>query len=288
MAFLILVISLLVFRLVAKRHRYYRDQWLHKWRDSVGGVLGEGSWPTALITALIPALIIGGVELWLSNQLWGILSFLLSLAVVLYCLGRNEEHTGIDQFRELIAKGDFESMWRTAQGISNTHCGSEGCDSTQSAVCEMRGAVALQRFEGWAAIMFWFLVAGLPAVVAYRVIERGCEPGVTNRYTQILHWLDWVPVRLMALCFALTGNFVACFNQLKKAISEPKTPTVQVLSATSYAALVEVGQDDEPSVERVDDQALSQQALKTLDDLDELLGRTELLLVVLAAIYFIF
>lgn len=287
MAFLILVLSLLVFRLVDSRQHYYRDQWLTKWRAFVDGIFGEAPLAALFIVVLLPVGIVAAIEHTLNLHLWGLLGFLFALVIVLYCLGRNQIDTDTERFREMIAKGDFEGIGRRAQEITQTHCGAEGCDSTQSAICEMRGAVSLQRFEGWAAIMFWFLVAGLPGAVAYRILERNVEADVTNEYSRVLHLLDYVPVRIMALCFALTGNFVASFDQLKRALGEFKMPAAEVLSSTSYAALADADDAQEDVLERVDDQTLSGKAMQTLDDLDELLGRTEIVLVVLAGALFL-
>ncbi len=287
MAFLILVISLLVFRLVDNREHLFRDQWMHRWREMVEKLLGEGSVASMLVVVLVPVSAIGVVDLWLDQHLWGILGFAFSLAVVIYCLGRNSCETDIDHFRELASKGDFEAVGKRAQEITQTHCGPEGCDTTQSAICEMRGAVALQRFEGWAAVMFWFLVAGLPGAIAYRVLERNVDATEHSVFAKALHLLDFIPVRIMALCFALTGNFVASFAQLKQALGEFSMPAASVLSSTSWAALTGYDEIASDVLERVDDQTMCQQALNTLNDLDELLGRTEIVLVVLAGAIFL-
>ena len=62
-------------------------------------------------------------------------------------------------------------------------------------------------------MIFWYFLLGPGAALAYRLlalsVENSRQPALKERAEQLRHALDWLPVRVLALSFALVGNFVA-------------------------------------------------------------------------------
>ncbi|MNZ67841.1 regulatory protein AmpE [compost metagenome] len=62
-------------------------------------------------------------------------------------------------------------------------------------------------------MIFWYFLLGPVAALSYRLLalaaEHGQSPALVERAAQLRHAFDWLPVRLLAVSFALVGNFVA-------------------------------------------------------------------------------
>lgn len=69
--------------------------------------------------------------------------------------------------------------------------------------------------SAWFAPLFWFVVAGAPAVVLYRLAEllsgiwrenSGHDRELAWAAAKVKYLLEWLPARLLALTYALLGN----------------------------------------------------------------------------------
>ena len=117
-----------------------------------------------LLTAIIYSLLL--------NLLFGLLGFLFSIAVLLYCLG-----------------------------------------SLRYSADESYTVLADKAVERLFAIVFWFAILGPVGAVLYRlnwqVKQQQQENEVVVAVDSLQNVLDWIPVRLLAFCFALVGHFSA-------------------------------------------------------------------------------
>lgn len=82
--------------------------------------------------------------------------------------------------------------------------------------------------------LFWFFVFG-PVGLIFYVVVRGFSVELSNAFFEkLLGILDWVPVRLVGLSFALAGDFAAVFKPWILLL--PKSP------AKSANAVTKLGQ----------------------------------------------
>lgn len=79
--------------------------------------------------------------------------------------------------------------------------------------CVCRATCCGRCTKGFFAVIFWYFVLGPGAALAYRLValcgEHSQQPALKARAEQLRHIMDWLPVRLMAMSFALVGNFLA-------------------------------------------------------------------------------
>jgi AmpE protein len=77
----------------------------------------------------------------------------------------------------------------------------------------VQGHLLWQAYQSFFAVIFWYFLLGPGAALAYRLlalsVENSRQPALKERAEQLRHALDWLPVRVLALSFALVGNFVA-------------------------------------------------------------------------------
>jgi len=119
------------------------------------------------------------------------------------------------------------------------------------------------------AVIFWYFVLGPGAALAYRLLalcgEHSQQPELKARAEQLRHIMDWLPVRMLALSFALVGNFLAVTRVMLHEVLNWH------ISAAHLVARVGRIADDIP------DEEDSQRGLGRLDSLWELLLRCAVL-----------
>jgi AmpE protein len=81
----------------------------------------------------------------------------------------------------------------------------------------------IQASQHIVAILFGFLLFGAFGAMLYRLplqLKQHCRKlnnsyqGITTLMDDLVGWLNWIPARLSALCYALAGNFVNSFSVL--------------------------------------------------------------------------
>ena len=103
----------------------------------------------------------------------------------------------------------------------------------------MQRAFLYQAQQGWFAVLFYFLLLGPVGALAYRVLQLA-TPGKSSS----LLWLaDWVPARLLAASFTLTGNFVESADELLAGFAGGKMRAPDLLYSVAMAA---TGEDKKP------------------------------------------
>lgn len=208
MSFLVLLLVLWVEKFSALRHRVQRD----------GFFLGElvrlersgkvDPWWTLAILILAPVAVLVLVLHVLDPVAYGLLALPLHLLVLVYSLGRGDAKGSLGPLRDAWRRGDDQAALHVAErdlGLA--------ADEPHSLLVRVQGYLLWQAYQSFFAVIFWYFVLGPGAALAYRLLaltaEHARQPALKARAEQLRHIMDWLPVRVLALSFALVGNFVA-------------------------------------------------------------------------------
>ena len=91
-------------------------------------------------------------------------------------------------------------------------------------------------YQRWFPVIFYFLVLGPAWAVAYRLLQlcrRDLEPALIER---CLFFADWIPVRLLAAAFAITGDFVGSRDELLRGLTDTSRDGGELLLEVATAA----------------------------------------------------
>ncbi len=177
-----------------------------------------------LLPALLVSLLIYSVQFWL-------LQLVLNTLGLLLCIGSWSYRQRYKQFLNAAQRDDQEAAFlamqkiRTAQGAPELSYGQQ---------------LIWLNFRYYAAVLFWYALLGAFGAVAYACLRQLSEPGEAADTTMdeatgpaaeenttpesasaavvadeqwrrfaddLLHWADWLPVRLFGLGLALVGDF---------------------------------------------------------------------------------
>ncbi len=173
-----------------------------------------------LLPALLVSLLIYSVQFWL-------LQLVLNTLVLLLCIGSWSYRQSYKQFLHTAQRDDQEAVFLSMQQIRAAQGAPELSYGQQ---------LIWLNFRYYAAVLFWYALLGAFGAVAYACLRQLSEPGVTQtedlpniaednptsesapaaavtdeqwrRFADdLLHWADWLPVRLFGLGLALVGDF---------------------------------------------------------------------------------
>lgn len=175
----------------------YRFSWLPWYVSHLQRLLGYTSlWrgmlaplvivlPIVIVIALIYYMMGGGIY-------GGLGKFLLSIIVLLYCLGPGDFYGQTDK---LINEGVETAI--PIEEITDIYW---------------------QAHEQIFAVLFWFAILGPVGAILYRLLSLLVQnkEGAYSSFADaaaLLHGIAaWMPARIMGLGYALVGNFIKCFK----------------------------------------------------------------------------
>lgn len=188
-----------------------------RWID---GVLGKQSWFNGFIGAMITILpipiVVTLVCAFFTHSLHGtqgLMGLILGGFVLLYTLGPRDIYRQVNAYVGESGKDAKESTNEIENQLLDGASAAEPHAVTKS--------IFWQANQSLFGTLFWFMVLGVFGAVFYRctvLLRQASSQGdspVSNQYIaaqQMQNMLDWIPVRIFTLFFALVGQFNASFT----------------------------------------------------------------------------
>lgn len=196
--------------------------------------LGQG-WMAVL--AVLSLLLVLAVLLWLAGGVaYGFFTLLLHVAALLCCVGRQ------DPLRSMTA--GFAAAWErddqaAAALIADQQLGvvdEQGTGLLQQ-VSQRMAATSLQDYF---VPVFWYLLLGPLGALAYRLLELTRQQwghSASRPAAILVHALEWIPARLLALSLALVGQYDHTLSTLRSMVAEWEISAGELVGRCATAAL---------------------------------------------------
>lgn len=209
MSFLVMLVVVLLERFGCWRLAVQRDALVLRLLDWLGarpGVAGRAGLQLAL-WLLLTLLPVAGLLLALAPLAYGWLLLPLHVLALLWSFGRGDLPRALAPFRASWLRGDAEAACLDAERDLGVQAEDGG-----SLLRQVQGYLIWQAYQGFFAVVFWYVLLGPLSALAYRLLalagERGGGDPLQRRAVQLRHLLDWLPARALVLTLALAGNFV--------------------------------------------------------------------------------
>ena len=236
MSFLAMITALLIAQLRDRDSAVFHDRWLTRLDARLRG-LGMSPALGLVCSIALPVIGVGVVLSYLEPRLFGLLWIALTVAILLYSFSRVNFPAMLDRYQAYYSSGNFESAWLDAKGDSVTEMDQLEEASPEDVQIFVQRVLIYEGYQGWFAILFFFLVLGPEGALAYRLLQLYTRISDVPLAQQLLFYADWLPVRLVATTFSLTGDFLASRDQLLNSFSQTTQPGDDVLISTARAAL---------------------------------------------------
>lgn len=190
-------------------------------------VLSAVPWPAARLGLLIlppMALLVYGFHV-LAPLYFGLPVFVLSLLFLLYSLGRGDLQADLANYLEEWEQGDVQGAYHRACRLSDDFQ-EEVIEDAAGLHEQVKKVLFYRGLERWFVPVFWFALLSfwswaVAAAVLYRVVHLlAHSPKLRaedrRQCQELMELMEWLPARLLALSFALTGRFEAAFKSWRK------------------------------------------------------------------------
>ena len=191
------------------------DRWFESWRQRLDRAFGDGAlWNGTggvLLVLALPVIVVALVQGFLHGVWLGLLGLVFAVVVLAYAMRYRRLDLLVDRYCDALASGDHDTAADAARELL-------ALDEDRAAdVRTMSEAVLLQANHRLFAVVFWFAVLGAVGAVLYRLTwqlaqrvpegQHGLSTAFVGAARRLLGILDWIPVRLVAAGYALSGSF---------------------------------------------------------------------------------
>jgi len=180
---------------------------------------GVISWLLAVVPVVLAALVV----YWLLHRVSGVLALAWNIAVLYLALGFRQ----FSHFYTDVAAALRGNDLARAREVLNVWRGESGHELTSGEAARVAIELGLMRSHRHVfGVMAWFVVFGPAGAIAYRLAAllndrwgaaREAETAAFGAFAaRAFEVIDWLPVRLTALGFAVAGNFtgaVECWRE---------------------------------------------------------------------------
>lgn len=191
--------------------------------------LGERAWfngPAGVLLVLAPGLV--GVALLqvTIDAADGLIAWLVGLAfaaaVLMISIGRRNADDELEDYLRALDASDPETAYRHVRELLQ----GEDPGTPASRHRLLIETLLLRNHERLLAVLFWFVLLGPLGAVLYRSVSqlksvrhtsRSFDEGFIDAVLRLQAFLDWIPVRIAALCHALVGSFSEALHEWRAA-----------------------------------------------------------------------
>ncbi|VAW50151.1 hypothetical protein MNBD_GAMMA06-1702 [hydrothermal vent metagenome] len=214
------LISIILGLFLDRTFRYLHDlrdmTWFEFYTQSIQRFTDKFPPPLQFIIILTPpALLLLGIQLLLHDFLFNLLAFAFGITIFIYCLGPACLSTDIEAYVHARTMGDEDEALHYAGTIT----GSAASASPDQQINDVTRAILYIANERIFSTIFWFVILGPFGCMLYRLIselDKQTEYTALAEFSGFVHAImTWIPARMLAAGYALTGNFDGAYHAYK-------------------------------------------------------------------------
>lgn len=250
MALISIILGLFLDRSFRHLHDLRDMAWFEFYSQSIMRFTGRFMPPLQFIIILsLPVIIVFGVQILLYDFLFNLPSFVFGVIVFIYCLGPACLSTDIEAYLHARTMGDEDEALHYAGTITDTAASA----SPDQQINDVTRAILHVANERIFATIFWFIILGPFGCMLYRLISelsKQIEFNELAEFSEFIHSImAWVPARMLAAGYALTGNFDSAYHAYKDRAhtSDFSQSNAEVLISTGLGAMYNLDMENELS-----------------------------------------
>ena len=248
MALISIIIGLFLDRTFRHLHDLRDMTWFEFFAQAILRFTGKLTPPLQFIIILaLPTLLLLSIQILLDDFLFNFPAFVFGVIVFIYCLGPVCLSTDIEAYIHARTIGDEDEALHYAGTITE----SSASTSPDQQVNDVTRAILHVANERIFSTIFWFIILGPFGAMLYRLISelsKQVEFGELADFSEFIHSImAWVPARLLAFGYALTGNFDSAYHAYKSRThsTDYSQGNAEVLIATGLGAMHNLNMEDE-------------------------------------------
>lgn len=245
MIFLSVIIVFCLQRYFAVGYDFSRLTWVKNYALRWQKISRKAASPFKLLIILLPVLVlIGLLQIAFGHGLFSIIRLALDSVVLWFCWDVYSYQQQLrDYFMAVAANNPDLARQKASKWVAMGTLADQDLNQVARTVSETLFTRSAQHIF---TILFWFILFGAVGALAYFLIQsiRQLASQEDSPWAELLpvtsKWLaiaEWIPVRLLALSYALVGHFITAFDYLRKNISSGLTESAHFAIEAGFAAL---------------------------------------------------
>ncbi|MBY4889713.1 beta-lactamase regulator AmpE [Pantoea sp. DY-15] len=215
-----------------------------------------------LMMTVVAMLIVWLVVWSLKGILFGVAQLLFWILVGLLCIGAGSVRLHYHSYLKAASHDDEAAHQAMAAELTLIHGVPVEC-SEREFLRELQNALIWINFRFYLAPLFWFVVGGPygPVLLVGYAFLRAWQSWLAKHQTplarsqsgvdRLLHILDWIPVRLAGVAYALLGHGERALPAWFAALGDLHRPQYQVLTSLAQFSLARDPHMDKVETPRV-------------------------------------
>lgn len=211
---------------------------------------------TILMTALCMLVVFLGIRA-LQGLFFNVPLLVFWIALGVLCMGAGQVRLHYHAYLKAASHDDSYARDAMASELTLIHGVPPDCDEREY-LKELQNALLWINFRFYLAPLFWFIVGGVwgPVTLAGYAFLRAWQTWLARHHSPqqrlhsgidaILHVLDWVPVRLVGVVYALVGHGERALPAWFASLADRHTSQYQVLTQLAQFSLAR-----EPHLDKV-------------------------------------
>jgi AmpE protein len=216
------------------------------------------SFSVTLLMTIAAMAIVYLIQRALFGLLFNVPLLVVWILVGLLCIGAGKVRLHYHAYLKAASRDDAHARDAMASELTLIHGVPPGCDEREF-LRELQNALLWINYRFYLAPLFWFVVGGPfgPATLMGYAFLRAWQSWLARYQTPrdrqqsgvdaILHVLDWVPVRLVGVVYALIGHGEKALPAWFASLGDRHSSQYQVLTQLAQFSLAR-----EPHVDKVD------------------------------------
>ncbi len=240
MALISIIIGLFLDRTFRHLHDLRDMTWFEFYSQAIQRFTGKRMPPLQFIIILaLPVLLLLSIQILLHDFLFNVPAFIFGIIVFIYCLGPACLSSDIEAYIYARKLGDEDEALHYAGTITD----SAASTSPDQQISDVTRAILNIANERIFATIFWFIILGPFGCMLYRLISelsKQIEYDQLSQFAEFIHAImAWVPARMLAMGYALTGNFDGAYHAYRDRAytSDLSGSNKEVLVATGLGAM---------------------------------------------------
>ncbi len=236
MSLISVILGLLFDRVFRHLHDLRDLSWFEYYTQAVIRLVRSNGVVQIIAVLVIPVLVVAVIQYLLQDFLLQLPYLIYSVLVFAYCLGPACLSSDVELYLDARRLGDEDEALHYA-GIITERPASTAPDQQTSDVTRAILYVANERIF---AVIFWFVILGPAGAVLYRLAtsltkQDDLNDSLSAVATLFQAVLTWVPTRMLAMGYALTGHFEGALQAYRN------RPYESDLALENYDVLVNTG-----------------------------------------------
>ncbi|WP_020408227.1 regulatory signaling modulator protein AmpE [Hahella ganghwensis] len=242
MKFLVLLLTFVLQRKFNLTLSRQHDQWTRQFLmffEAKFPVIRHNATLYVVIAIVLPALALLLVLTMIDGVLFGMATLFVHIIMLFLCLGCGYLKQAVELYRTQWEAEKYQSAFRT---LESADIFIEDAEKLTPAEIHYQATsqYMYMTFQRYFMVIFWYMIAGpVGALVARLAHVAGCEAtAYTPRQVGIVYKvLEWLPARLLALSFALVGNFADTIKSSLNSMIDPAVSALKVLQQAAAGAI---------------------------------------------------